>query len=104
LIKQAISLKKGRIYIMNELLKEFGGKVPYESLKPGGQISFNKSNGEFTYKDNDFTHVFTMADAVFFAECVIDVLTNSGGMFVAENMKPEFIDMYHKSWDKREQG
>jgi hypothetical protein len=58
---------------------------------------FNKNTGAFVFGDSN---PISMADAVFFAECVIDVLTNSGGMFVAENMKPEFIDMYNNSLNK----
>jgi hypothetical protein len=79
------------------MLNVKNGNFSFNEIKPGKTVLFNKDTGAFVFGDSSS---ISMADAVFFAECVIDVLTNSGGMFVAENMKPEFINMYNKSLNK----
>ena len=79
------------------MLNVENGNFSFNEIRPGQTVLFNKITGAFVVDDSS---PVSMADAVFFAECVIDVLTNFGGMFVAENMEPEFIDMYNKSLNK----
>lgn len=58
-----------------------------------GTISYDKNTNTFTFNGTKLT----MAEAVFFASTVTEILTNLGSMQVEINMKPELIDVYNKS-------
>jgi len=81
------------------LSDKFKGTVSYGNYKKLCNSTYTKDDGAFTFECDNFSVKFTIAEAVAFADMVVSQLTDLGSMCIQQHMKPELIDLYHKSLD-----